>query len=90
MKYINGNQGRGLRQAQKCVELKLLMGFQTLSSLYLDLQGQYIYKETMDKPAQIRSHSTRLCTITKMKENINICLRETPEPIGHQFVDIKY
>ena len=64
-----GNPVPGLEQAQQCGRAKSFNRITILPSLQLVLQWQYIYKQTIKKPAHIRFHYKRQHIITRMNEN---------------------
>ena len=67
--YNVGNSDPGLEQAQQCGRAKSFNRITILPSLQLVLQWQYIYKQTIKKPAHIRFHYKRQHIITRMNEN---------------------
>jgi len=69
MTYDIGNSGPDVGLAQICCEIKPANGIPIIPSGYLDLQRQYIYKQTIQN---LYLHSLWPYTITKMNDNTDM------------------
>ena len=67
--YDIRNPGPGVGLPQICFEIKPAYGIPIIPSGYLDLQRQYIYKQTIQN---LYVHSLSPYTITKMYDNIDM------------------
>jgi len=67
-----GNQGPGLVHVQKGGEVKPYNGISIISVFIILSQTELQIQSNAENLAQIRFHSRRPHTITKMKDNINM------------------